>query len=394
MFSAMLIRNARVFTPIEVWQPGWLLVEDGRIAAMAPGEPPEFDPERISMFLDARGGMLLPGFIDLHVHGAVGHEVMDANPHGLVEMARYFARHGVTAWLATTWTATPAAIQQALQAVGQVVGRVPGGATILGVHLEGPFLNPAKAGAQDRALIRRATPEEALAYLNSGLVRLVAVAPEYLENTWFLDECARRGVAVSAGHTTAGLDELKSALSHGLHQVTHCFNGMVGLGHRELGTVGAAMAIPEIRCELIADNIHVHPAAQKILIDVKTPNRVILITDSLRGNGLPDGDYPIDNRIIHIRNGEVRLDDGTLAGSVLTMERALHNAWQNSGRSLVEAWPMSSLNAARAINFSASKGSLEPGKDADLVLLNDSFEVQLTIAEGEVVYQVGAPIAG
>ncbi len=384
---SLLIKNAVVFTPGEAWNPGWVLAEDGQIACMAPGQPPDFEPGRVQKIIDAGGGRLMPGFIDLHVHGAVGHEVMDAKPDGLVEMARFFARHGVTGWLATTWTAAQTDIENALGAVQSVVGRVSGGATILGVHLEGPFLNPSKAGAQDRAFIRRATLDEAVPYLDTGLVRLVAVAPEYPENLWLLDECVKRGIAVSAGHTAAGLVELQCAVSHGLRQVTHCFNGMAGFGHRDLGTVGAAMALPEIRCELIADNIHVHPEAQKILFKVKTPGRVILITDSLRGTGMPDGDYRIDNRTIHIRNGEVRLDDGTLAGSVLTMAHALQNAWQNSGLNLADAWPMSSLNAARAINLSARKGSLEHGKDADLVLLNDAFEVQLTVAEGEIVYQ-------
>jgi N-acetylglucosamine-6-phosphate deacetylase len=157
------------------------------------------------------------------------------------------------------------------------------------------------------------------------------------------------------------------------------------LGHRDIGTVGAVMALPQLNAELIADNIHVHPAAMKILADVKKPSRVILVTDAIRGAGMPEGDYPIDERIITIRDGACRLPDDTLAGSILTMERALKNIVQATGRSLEEAWPMSSLNAARAIGVSASKGSLEVGKDADLVLLDEEYEVRMTVVEGEVV---------
>lgn len=384
--ASFLFHNARVFGPSGAWQPGWLLTEGSRIRFLGPGEPPEFAPGQVTQTINAGGRILLPGFIDLHVHGAVGYEVMDASPEGLRLMAQFYARHGVTAFLATTWTASHENILAAINAAGQVKGRVPGGATLLGMHLEGPYLNPARCGAQDTRLIRRADQREAMELLESGLVCLLALAPEFPENLWLIDECVRRGITVSAAHTTAGYEVMQSAVAHGVRQVTHCYNAMTGLGHRDLGTVGAAMALPEINCELIADNIHVHPVAQKILVDVKTPGRVILITDAIRGTGMPDGEYPIDDRTVTIRNGEVRLPDGTIAGSVLTMERALYNAWHNAVRPLQEAWPMSSLNAARAIGVADRKGSLEVGKDADLVLLDPDFKVWMTVAEGEVVF--------
>jgi N-acetylglucosamine-6-phosphate deacetylase len=222
----MLIYNARIFTPTSVWQPGWLLAEGKMIAAMGPGNPPEFEPGRVTRSIDAGGGLLLPGFIDLHVHGAMGREVMDGDPDGLREMARFYARHGVTAFLATTWTASREGILRALEAVHEVVGLVRGGATILGVHLEGPYLNPKKTGAQDVRLIRRADRVEALEFLDSGLVRLLALAPEFPENLWLIDECVRRGITDSAAHTEAGLDELSAAVTRGLRHVTHCYNAM------------------------------------------------------------------------------------------------------------------------------------------------------------------------
>jgi N-acetylglucosamine-6-phosphate deacetylase len=179
---------------------------------------------------------------------------------------------------------------------------------------------------------------------------------------------------------------MKKAVELGISHATHCFNAMEGLGHRELGTVGAAMTMPQIHCELIADNIHVHPAAQKILVDVKGTAGVILVTDAIRAAGLQDGDYVLDGRSINIRERAVRLSDGTLAGSVLTMERALQNICAATGRPLAETWRMSSLNAARAIGVSAQKGSLEVGKDADLVMLNESFDVSLTVTRGEIAF--------
>jgi N-acetylglucosamine-6-phosphate deacetylase len=382
----VLIENAVLFTTGAVWQPGWLLAEAGRIRDLGAGEPPPFAPGRVARRIDAQGHSLLPGFIDLHVHGAVGHEVMDARPAALQEMARFYARHGVTAFLPTTWTAPRTAIDAALAAVAEVAGPVPGGAAILGAHLEGPYLNPEKCGAQDVRSIRRAEREEALAWLDTGLVRLIALAPEFEENEWLIVECARRGITTSAAHTTASYEAMQRAVTLGLRQVTHCFNAMVGLGHRELGTVGAAMSLPEINCELIADNLHVHPAVINILVQVKGPERVILVTDAVRGAGMPEGEYAIDDRTVTIRDGAVRLPDGTLAGSILTMERALANVAAATGRPLAELWPMSSRNAARAIG-AGSKGSLEVGMDADLVLLDAAGSVALTVVAGEIVYQ-------
>jgi len=382
----LLIQNARLFIPNRTGLMGWLLAESGLIRAMGFGNTPDFSHEASIKSLDAQGDNLLPGFIDLHVHGAMGHEVMDASPSGLEEMARFYASHGVTSFLATTWTASRPSIMKALQLIKQMQGQIRSGATLLGAHLEGPYLNPDRCGAQDVNFIRRAEKEEALEFLETGVIRLLALAPEYDENSWLIDECVRRGIRVSAAHTTAAYEQMLKAAEHGVGHLTHSFNAMQGLGHRELGTVGAAMTLPQISCELIADNIHVHPAAQKILVDVKSPAGVILVTDAIRAAGLPDGEYMLDERSIHIQNGAVRLSDGTLAGSVLTMERALQNVCTATGRSLAELWMMSSLNAARAIGVSSCKGSLEVGKDADLILLDESFNINLTIVNGEIVF--------
>jgi N-acetylglucosamine-6-phosphate deacetylase len=382
-----LIQNARLFTPNHAGLTGWLLIENGLIRALGFGNTPDFSEDASIQTLDAQGNNLLPGFVDLHVHGAMGHEVMDASPIGLEEMSRFYASHGVTSFLATTWTADRESIMKALELVEEMQGPMQGGATLLGVHLEGPYLNPTRCGAQDVNLIRRAGKVEALEILDTGVIRLVALAPEFEENLWLIDECVQRGITVSAAHTTANAAQMQKAVEHGITHLTHSFNAMEGLGHRELGTIGAAMTLPQISCELIADNIHVHPAAQKILVDVKTPTGIILVTDAIRAAGLPDGDYMLDERSVHIENGAVRLSNGTLAGSVLTMEHALKNVCSATGRSLTEMWITSSLNAARAIGVSSQKGSLEVGKDADLVLLDESFNVQLTVAQGEIVFK-------
>ena len=383
----ILIHNAHIYGPSRDWYPGWLLVSDRKISLIGAGTPPNFDREANVRMIDAGSKNVLPGFIDVHAHGGMGHEAMDASADGIKSMAQFYAQHGVTAFLPTTWAATGEAITGVIDTVSGIIGPVANGATILGVHLEGPYLNPKHSGAQDIKLVRPADREEALKFLESGIVRLITMAPEFPENEWLIAECVRRGITVSLGHTAATFDQVKKAVQMGVTHDTHTYNAMVGLSHREPGTVGGVMTCPEIQCELICDNIHVHPAAQKILIAAKSPAGIILVTDCTRGTGMPEGDYPIDNRIITIRDGIARLPDGTIAGSILTMERALKNAMEASGLTLMEAWPMTSLNAARNIGVSSQKGSIEVGKDADLVMLDDELDVQMTIAEGAVVFE-------
>jgi N-acetylglucosamine-6-phosphate deacetylase len=380
----ILITHAHLYTPTVKLYPAWMLVEDSQIHSYGEGTPPQPPPGGDTQVIDARGGHLLPGFIDIHVHGAMGHELMDASPEGLRLMARFYAQHGVTSFLPSTWAAPHEQTWRALEMASGMIGPVENGATILGVHMEGPYLNAAKCGAQEPAAIRRADPYEARAYLDTGIVRYLSLAPEFPENHWLIEECVRRGIAIALGHTEATYDQVKEAVIRGVRSVTHTFNAMVGLSHRQPGTVGAALTIPELSCELIADNIHIHPAVMKLLVNAKTPAGVILITDAMRGAGLPDGDYQIDQRTVTVRDGAVRLPDGTLAGSTLTIDRALRNILTATGRPLEEIWPMTSQNAARLLGL-GTKGSLEPGKDADLVILDNELKVATTIVGGKVV---------
>jgi N-acetylglucosamine-6-phosphate deacetylase len=381
--ARLLVTGARVLTPAGEWPRGWIAVEGRRIAAMGQGESP---PGAGGDVLVADGLVALPGFVDLHVHGAVGADVMDADPEGLRRMARFYAGHGVTAWLPTTMTAGAPDIERALEAVRAVAGPVEGGATILGAHLEGPYLSPARAGAQDESWIRVADRAEATRLLDTGVVRLLAVAPEIDGNHWLIGAATARGVTVSAGHTDATYDQTLAAVQAGVRHVTHAFNAMRPLGHREPGVLGAALTVPELRCELVADNVHVHPAAMRLLVKAKGAGGVVLVSDAVRATGLPDGAYTVGDRPAIHMGGAIRLADGTLAGSVLTLDRALRNLQSATGRPLAELWPAASRNAAKAIGVDDAKGSLEPGKDADLVLLDPALEVVVTVAEGSIVH--------
>ena len=281
MTARLLVSGARVLTPGGEWPRGWIAVEGRRIAAMGQGRPPE---RRLAgaAVLDASGLIVLPGFVDLHAHGAVGADVMDADPEGLRRMARFYARHGVTAWLPTTMTASARDLERALEAVGEVIGPVEHGATVLGAHLEGPYLSTARCGAQDPSLIRVATRAEATRLLDTGLVRLLAVAPEVQGNRWLVAEAVGRGVTVSAGHTDATYDQALAAVDDGVRHVTHVFNAMRPLGHREPGMLGAALTVGELACELVADNVHVHPAVMRLLFAAKRESSTNRSTASAR----------------------------------------------------------------------------------------------------------------
>jgi N-acetylglucosamine-6-phosphate deacetylase len=306
-------------------------------------------------------------------------------------MARFHAAHGVTALLPTTWSAGPAALEAAVAAIAEATGPVEGGATILGAHLEGPWINPARAGAQDPAGIRPPDLAEArrlLALGQGGVVRMVALAPEMPGAGEVIAECVGRGVVVSAGHTEASWDEMVAAVGAGVRHVTHTFNAMAGLGHRDPGTVGAALALPELRCELIADGHHVHAGAMAVLARAKGPEGVVLISDAVRAAGLPDGDVDLGGRAAQHCCGAVRLADGRLAGSVLTLDVALRNFAAATGWSWPDLARAAAGNAAAALGL-AAKGRLAAGLDADLVLLADdgAGDVVLTVVEGRIVHR-------
>jgi N-acetylglucosamine-6-phosphate deacetylase len=384
----MLIENARIVTPTGVIGRGWVLCRDGKIAAMGEGTAHHSLSDNR---LNAKGELLLPGFVDVHVHGSNGVDTMDATPEVLDEMARFYAKHGVTSFLATTWTDTHERITAALEAVrdrmAALQNETPRGAALVGVHLEGPYLNPAKGGAQNLDLIRQADQAEAIPWLDLGVIRLVSLAPEFVENHWLIEACIGRGITVSIAHTNASYEDTLSAIQQGVMHSTHTFNAMPPLLHREPGVLGAVLNDPRVRCELIADLIHVHPALMRLLWQIKKPDGLLLITDAMRAAGLPDGDYPVDTRTIYVRDGVARLSDGTLAGSTLTMDRAVYRFMQTIGEPLEVLWPATSLNAANAIHLGHRKGSIEIGKDADLVLVNaQTVTVHATWVAGTPVY--------
>ncbi len=378
----MLITNARIITEHHIIPHGWLHISDHIIDALGEGDAPDFDENAYN----AHGAILAPGFIDLHVHGAMGHELMDANADGLRAMAKFYAQRGVTSFLPTTLTASHEQIVAALNTVKEVMPD-SGGATILGAHLEGPYLNIEKCGAQRPEHIRVASVNEATELLDLGVIRLLAIAPEIAGNQWLITECMRRGIAVSIAHTSATYEEAIAAFDMGITQSTHTYNAMTPLHHRKPGVVGAALSEPRVRCEIICDLQHVAAGAIRTLYFAKGNAGTMLITDSMSATGMPDGDYTLGAHHVTKRGDLVTLADGTLAGSAATYDFCVRNFMQVTGKTFEDIWQVTSLTPAQAIHQGHLRGSIAPGKIADLVLLDEKANVKMTVVGGKKVYE-------
>lgn len=348
-------------------------ISDVRQSAAAPP-----DAERIE-------GLMVPGFIDVHVHGGDGADFMDGDDEANTNILALHARHGTTALAATTLSASREDLQNAVKAIRRSAHSASEGAQIVGIHLEGPYISAARAGAQDRASIRPADIHEIAALIAQAprLSWMITVAPE-VDGVSTLIEHFRDRVRFSIGHTSATYAEAVTALDLGATHFTHLFNAMTPLTHREPGVVGAAMVGDDSTVELIADGIHLHRAALHIVARMM-PQRIALVTDAMRACGMPDGNYKLYDLEVTVEDGAARLADGTLAGSVLTMDAAVRNMVELAGLPIEAVLPFATSTPARILGVSDRKGALAIGFDADLVVLNSRLECERVFARGREI---------
>jgi N-acetylglucosamine-6-phosphate deacetylase len=336
---------------------------------------------------EAVDGLIAPGFIDMHVHGGDGADFMDGSDEAAARIARFHARNGTTAMAATTLSASKHDLAAAVQTIARVAreGFDDPAAEVCGVHLEGPYINARRAGAQDVASIRPADIHEMAALLADikHIRCIITLAPE-LEGARALIEHFRDRVLFSIGHTAADFSEAVAALAWGASHFTHLFNAMTGMHHREPGAVGAALESQTATAELIADGIHVHPAVLRIAT-MAMPGRIALITDAVRACGMPDGSYKLYDHEFTVADGAARLADGTLAGSVLTMMRAVENMVELAGLPIEMVLPLATEVPARLLGVAGRKGRIARGYDADVVVFNEKFGLTRVFARGREV---------
>ncbi|WP_306009903.1 N-acetylglucosamine-6-phosphate deacetylase [Bacillus sp. MMSF_3328] len=384
--SSLLLKNSRVLTEDGIIDKGYILVEDGKIKSFGPADELGGQSADKTIELDA-GATLAPGFIDLHIHGAGGADTMDSTPEALQTIARTLPAEGTTSFLATTITQERSLIEKAL---ANAAAYKPEGfeAEMLGIHLEGPFINEKRKGAQPLEHILKSDVELFKAWQEKSgqLIRLVTLAPELEGGKELVRHLAETGVIASIGHSDADYEEVREAVEAGATHVTHLFNGMKGLHHREPGTAGAALLFKELIVEMIADGVHVRPEMIKLALNSKGIDGMVLITDSMRAKCLKNGTYDLGGQDVTVKDGMALLEDGTLAGSILRMKDSVKNMTKFADITLAEAVKLASENPAKQLKVFDRKGSIAEGKDADLTVLNENMDIVLTICRGKVAY--------
>ncbi len=336
--------------------------------------------------IDVNQQFIGPGLIDVHIHGFAGHDVMDASEDGLKTICQELVKFGVTSFCPTTMTMDRESIENALACVAHVKANQNEGARILGVHLEGPYISHAYKGAQNPAFIVPPTFEDIKPY--QDLIKLITIAPEEDENFNFIKAVkAQTDITLSIGHSSANYDVAKESIRCGITQATHTFNGMTGLHHRDPGVVGAVLMSKEVKAEVIADTIHINPALYEFIYHNKGREGIVLITDSIRAGGMVDGVYDLGGQEVVVADGRACLRSGSLAGSVLTLNKAVKNYVTHTNIPVAYVMEFASLNPAKQANVAKRKGSLNIGKDADIVIWSSDLNVVATYIAGECVYQ-------
>ncbi|OPH57696.1 N-acetylglucosamine-6-phosphate deacetylase [Paenibacillus ferrarius] len=379
--SLKIVHNVKVVQPNDQFQPATLWIRNGVIEKLESGETslPEGNYERI----DGQGHLLIPGMIDVHIHGANGFDMMDGTERSIQEVSRACAATGCTSFLATSVSSTMEDLLAMIRSVKRVIGHEIG-AQIAGLHLEGPYLNPKRKGMQNERFLRHPNLQEIDDIFREaeGLIKMVTIAPELPGGLELISYLKDKGVIIAVAHSDATYEEAKLAFKAGASHVTHCFNGMRPIHHRDPGLVAAAFEEEHVSLQAIVDGIHLHPAIIRLMHRLKGPEGIVLITDALQAMGLGDGKYMFGGHHVTVAGGIARLEDGTLASSTVTMNEALRLTIE-TGIPLTDAVQMASTTPARILDL-RTKGRVSAGCDADLVLLDEQFQVQWTMIRGDL----------
>jgi len=381
--GSLLITNCRLYDSEETGARSCVLVRDGKIVRVASAGT----RVKADEVLDAQGRILAPGLIDVHIQGAGGADVLDATPEALATISRTCARFGVTGFLATT-VHKPGQNNRHLKVAAECTGRDLGGAHLLGTHLEGPFISFEKKGMIQPLCLTQPSPgvlEDIYGLLGDSL-RMMTIAPELPGSVEIIKTLVSRGAIASFGHSRATYDETIRGFDAGITHVTHLFNAMPSLHHRDPGPLTAIFERPDVTCQVITDGVHSHPSVVRLAYREVGPERFVTITDGMQAMGLPDGRYVYNGIEYESKDGAARYHNGTLIGTALGLNQMLARLVRFTGCATSTAIKTVTENAARILGLKQTKGSISTGKDADLVILNDDFSVHATIVTGRLVY--------
>lgn len=383
--ATLLIRAGRSLTPSGDIRDAGILVRDGVIEAIGPRDSMSLPAG--AQEIDARERTAIPGFVDVHIHGAGGHDVMEGTTEAMHTVAQTLAKHGTTSFLATTVTASPDDTVRGVEGIARFIARQhetdQPRAEVLGIHYEGPFISKARRGVHPPEWIQLPSAELLARLLQAaaGNGRLLTIAPELLGAAQCIDAAHQAGVVVAMGHTDATYEQARAGIARGVHHAVHVYNAMRPFSHRDSGVIGAVLTTPEVTAELIADGVHVEEPAMRLLLQAKGAAGVILISDGISATGMPNGKYMLGKFEVTVTNGVCRNSEGKLAGSTLTLDRALRNI-VGLGISLLDAVRMLTQNPATLLGIEFKKGALRVGADADIVLLDERLEITDVWARG------------
>lgn len=381
-----LFKNIRIITPYEVLDEYGVIMKNEKIVDIIPEN--NINPNRFDKSIDGQGNYLSPGFIDIHNHGNSGYDIMDGTVLALDKIGEYHISNGVTSYLGTIITSSYEDIIKATKNIVDYENKNEK-SNIIGIHLEGPFFNVGKKGAQPEKYIKEPNRDYISSIIDAskGRLKMVSLAPELDGSIGLIRFIKREGIAIAMGHSNATYDEAKLAIDNGTNIATHLYNGMRGFDHREPGIVGAALMDDRVYCEVIYDRFHLHDMAVELALKVKGYDKIVLVSDAMMATGLEDGKYVLGGQEVFVSDGKPRLKSGNIAGSTLNLQKAVHNMVKYLQVPINIAVKMASLNPARAINMDKDLGSIEIGKRADLILFDEEINIKEVYNGGSLAYK-------